>query len=361
MIFKRSLRHELFSTALGGFLVLLGIMLAQRTAYYLSFAARGDVASDAIGALLGFSILKFLPLLLSLTLFIAVLMTLSRWHRDSEMVIWFTSGQGIYALIRPLMSFALPTVILIAILSLFVTPWATQKGSEFKQQIESRDELSSLSPGVFKESRHNERVFFVESFSSLQNKVNNVFAQSMQHQRLGIIVAKEGSQMTDDKGDSFLILLSGRRYEGKPDTPEFGIMNFEKYQLRVEPAEAKSEPPSSRALPTITLFQVRSLDNIAELQWRLAIPISAFLLVLLAIPLSFVDPRAGRSANLILAILVYILYNNTLSILQSWVIRGKLSPIIGLWPAHLLFLLLFCYLFYRRLFLLPLLPRWFRR
>lgn len=90
-------------------------------------------------------------------------------------------------------------------------------------------------------------------------------------------------------------------------------------------------------------------------------PISALLLVLLAIPLSFVDPRAGRSANLILAVLVYILYNNLLSILQSWVIRGKLTPLIGLWPAHLLVLLLFVYLFHRRLFLLPILPRWLSR
>jgi lipopolysaccharide export system permease protein len=361
MIFKRSLMQELFASALSSFLVLLGIMVAQRITYYLGFAARGDIASNAIGALLGFSVLKFLPLLLTLTLFVAVLMTLTRWHRDSEMVVWFTSGQGIYALIRPLLTFSLPIIFIIALLSMFVSPWATQKGIDFREQMESQDELSALAPGVFKESKSADRVYFVESFSALQNKVNNIFAQSMQNQKLGIIVAREGARSTEKNGDTFLTLLNGRRYEGKPDTPEFGEMEFERYMLRIEPAEASQEPPSPKSKSSSELFRERSADNNAELQWRLSLPVSAFLLVLLAIPLSFVDPRAGRSANLIMALLVYIIYNNVLSILQSWVVRGKLTPLIGLWPAHAAVLLLFTYLFYRRLFLLPLLPRWLSR
>jgi len=361
MIFKRSLKQELFAAALSSFLVLLGIMVAQRITYYLGLAARGGIASDMLGALLGFSVLKFLPLLLTLTLFVAVLMTLTRWHRDSEMVVWFTSGQGVYALIRPILAFALPIIAIIGMLSLLVTPWATQKGNEFREQMDSRDEVTAMTPGVFKESKQAERVFFVESFSLLQDRVNNVFAQSMQHQKLGIITAHQGTQHTEGNGDTFLTLMNGQRYEGKPDTPEFGVMYFEKYTLRIEPLEAKREPPSSKTKSSRELFEDRSADNSAELQWRLSMPVSAFLLVLLAIPLSFVDPRAGRSANVILALLVYILYNNAMSILQSWVVRGKLTPLIGLWPAHAIVLLLFVYLFYRRLFLLPLLPRWMSR
>jgi lipopolysaccharide export system permease protein len=361
MIFKRSLMHELFATALSSFLVLLGIMVAQRITYYLGFAARGEVASIAIGQLLVFSVLKFLPLLLTLTLFVAVLMTLTRWHRDSEMVVWFTSGQGIYALIRPLLAFSMPVILIIALLSLFVSPWATQKGMEFREQMDSQDELSAIAPGVFKESKGADRVYFVESFSALQNKVNNIFAQSMQQQKLGILVAKEGSRITEKNEDTFLTLVNGRRYEGDPNTPEFGVMDFERYTLRIEPAEAKQELPSPKSRSSVELFRERSKDNNAELQWRLSQPVSAFILVLLAIPLSFVDPRAGRSANLIMALLVYIIYNNLLSILQSWVVRGKLTPLIGLWPAHAAVLLLFTYLFYRRLFLLPVLPRWLSR
>ena len=86
MLFKRSLLRELVVTAIGAFVVLLGIVLAQRVAYYIGIAARGSLASDAINTLLGFTLLRYLPMLLSLTLFLAVLLTLTRWHRDSPAV-----------------------------------------------------------------------------------------------------------------------------------------------------------------------------------------------------------------------------------------------------------------------------------
>lgn len=360
MIFKRSLLQELFSTAFATFVALVGIVIAQRIAYYLGFAARGSLASDAISALLGFSMLKFLPMLLSLTIFLSVLLTLTRWHRDSEMVVWFSSGLGLAAWVRPVLGFSVPVIAVIALLSMFVAPWATEKGMEFRDQLASRDELAALSPGVFKESIHADRVFFVESLNELGSTVKNVFVQSMQHQKLGIMVAQSGYRTTESNGDTFLVMANGRRYEGKRDTPEFSVTEFERYAIRIEPNEVKHDPPTAKSKSSQELLQTRNSDNNAELQWRLAMPISAFILVLLAIPLSFVDPRAGRSANLIMALLIYIIYNNLLSIMQAWVAQGKLSPVIGLWPVHGAVLALAVYLFYRRLFLLPLLPRFTR-
>ncbi len=361
MIFKRSLLQELFSTAFATFLVLVGIVIAQRIAYYLGFAARGSLASDAINALLGFSLLKFLPMLLSLTIFLSVLLTLSRWHRDSEMVVWFSSGLGLSAWVRPVLAFSLPIIAVIALLSLFVAPWATEKGMEFRDQLASRDELAAISPGVFKESSHADRVYFVESLNALGSTVKNIFVQSFQHQKLGIMVAQSGYRTTERNGDTFLVMSNGRRYEGKRDSPEFSVTEFERYAIRIEPNEVQHDPPTAKSKSSQELLQTHNSDNNAELQWRLAMPISAFVLVLLAIPLSFVDPRAGRSANMIMALLIYIIYNNLLSIMQAWVAQGKLNPMIGLWPVHGFVLALAVYLFYRRLFLLPLLPRFARR
>lgn len=357
MLFKRSLLNELAITAVGGFLVLFGIVIAQRVAYYIGVAAKGSLASDAINTLLGFSMLRFLPMMLSLTIFLAVLLTLMRWHRDSEMVVWFSSGKGISSWISPVLTFAVPVIIVIACLSLFVTPWATRKGEDFSDQLKSRDELSTISPGVFKESRQADRVFFVESFDELGNVVKNIFVQSVQHQKLGIMVASRGYRSTAPNGDNFLVMENGRRYEGTPDTPEFTTTEFERYAIRIEPTAVQQEPPRTEAKSSLELLQDHSTHNNAELQWRLAMPISAFVLVLLAVPLSFVDPRSGRSANFMLAVLIYIIYNNLLSIMQAWLAQGKLSPVVGLWPVHLCFLLLTVYMFYRRLFQLPLIPR----
>jgi len=192
MLFRRSLLQELVSTAAGAFLILVGIVIAQRAGNFIRLAAKGILPNDAITTMLGFSMIKFLPMILSLTLFLAVLMTLSRWYRDSEMVIWFSSGISTTGWIRPILTFVAPVILFIAALSLFVMPWATNKGEEYRTELESRDDLASISPGVFKETNNGERVFFIESFDELGNIVKNIFVQSIQHQKLGIIVAAEG-------------------------------------------------------------------------------------------------------------------------------------------------------------------------
>lgn len=359
MLFRRSLLQELISTAAGAFLILVGIVVAQRAGNLIRLAAKGILPNDAITTMLGFSLVKFMPMILSLTLFLAVLMTLSRWYRDSEMVIWFSGGLGITHWIRPVLTFVAPIILFISILSLFVMPWAINKGDQYRTQLESRDELASISPGVFKESSNGERVFFIESFDELGNIVKNIFVQSIQHQKLGIIVAAEGSRFVEKNGDHFLLMKNGRRYQGARGTAEFSTTEFESYAIRVEAKEAKQEPPSTQSKSSRELLQDKNTTNSAELQWRFAIPISALILSLLAIPLSALDPRAGRSANFAVALIIYIIYNNLLSIMQAWIVQGKVTSLVGLWPVHFLFMMLTIYMFYRRAHQLPILPALF--
>ncbi|MSP87144.1 MAG: LPS export ABC transporter permease LptF [Methylotenera sp.] len=356
MLFKHSLLQELVSTATGALLILVGVVIAQRTGYLIQLAAKGILPNDSITTMLGFNLIRFLPMLLSLSLFLAVLLTLSRWYRDSEMVIWFTSGLSINSWVRPVLTFVIPVVTLISILSLFITPWATNKVEVYRSQLASRDDLATINPGVFKESAHTNHVFFVESFDELGNIVKNIFVQSIQHQKLGIIVAAQGSRLTEKNGDHFLVLHHGRRYQGNRGTAEYSTTEFEKYALRVEAVEAQREPPSTQSKSSLELIQNNNNNNIAELHWRLAMPISALILALLAIPLSALDPRAGRTANFALALIIYILYSNLLSIIQAWIAQGKISGIVGLWPVHLFFAGMGFYMFHRRTLQLPILP-----
>lgn len=356
-IFKKSLSHELVVTAGALFLILIGIVVAQRAGFLVGSAAKGKIPNDAITTILGFNLIKFLPMIMSLTIFLAVLLTLTRWHRDSEMVIWFSSGLSITKWIRPILNFAAPAILVITILSFFVMPWATQKVEDYRVQLKGRDEVSSISPGVFKESRNGERVYFVESFDQLGNVVKNVFVQSTQHQKTGVIVASQGSRFKAENGDKFLLLEKGRRYQGKPDSAEISTTEFERYAIRMETKEVARKPSASDTKPTNKLLGSNNPRDKAELQWRLAIPVSAIVLVLLAIPLSFVDPRAGRSLNFMFAIFIFIIYNNMINIFEAWIKQGKINTLIGLWPVHIIFLLLVFYLFYRRMHLLPVLPK----
>lgn len=356
MLFKRSLIKELIATASIVLLVLVGVVIAQRAGYLIQLAAKGILPNDAISTVLGFNLIRFLPMLLSLSLFLAVLLTLTRCYRDSEMVIWFSSGLSITQWVKPILAFSLPFFLIIGLLSLFVTPWAINKVEQYRSQLKTRDELSTISPGVFKESSHADRVFFAESFDDLGKVVKNVFVQTKQNDKISLIVATQGHRFIETNGDNYLIMQNGRRYYGKPGSAEFSTTEFEQYAIRVDAELVQVAEPTVPSLPSLALIKTHKPAYAAELQWRLAMPLSALILALLAIPLSAIDPRAGRSANFALALIVFILYNNMLGILQAWVSQGKINPLVGLWPVHGLFLCLAVYMLYRRNQQLPILP-----
>src|SRR5512146_1678479 len=221
MIFRKVLLRELTATALATFLVLLGITITTQLVRLLGQAASGAITSVSVVTLLGLTLVGYLPVLLSLTLFIAVLMTLTRSYRDSEMVVWFTCGVSLTGWIRPVLAFALPLVFTVALLSFVLTPWAVSKAEELRLLMESRDDVSAVSPGVFQESHQAERVYFVEGVSGSNKLVANVFVSSTQNQKQGVMVARSGFQETMKNGDRFLVLLNGRRYEGKPGSAEY--------------------------------------------------------------------------------------------------------------------------------------------
>jgi len=147
-------------------------------------------------------------------------------------------------------------------------------------------------------------------------------------------VAAEGKQEFAENGDRFLVLLNGKRYEGVPGAADYKIFSFERYAMRIEPVELRQRPENVKAFSTLSLLKDLNQWHAAELIWRIGLPISALLLALLAIPLSFVNPRAGRSFNLILALVIYMTYNNLLGFSTSWVGQGGLNMFTGLWVIH---------------------------
>jgi lipopolysaccharide export system permease protein len=349
MIFRRAAQREFSQTAATVFVALFAIMLTTQLIRLLGQAAGGKIASDGVVALLGFGALNYLPTLLSLTLFVSVLMTLSRSYRDSEMAIWFSAGVPLTAWIRPVLKFALPLVVVIGILSLFLSPWALTKSAEFRQRMDQRDDVSRVSPGAFQESAQAERVFFVEGQIGEGGRVKNVFINSVQNGRLGVVAAAEGYTEVAANGDRFLVLEHGRRYEGTPGLPDYRVMEFERYGVRVETRENRGIEQTQKNMTIQELIEQPTPVNLGELLWRIGIPISALNLALLAIPLSFVNPRAGRTNNLVFALLTFMTYSNLVGVSQAWVSQGRLSFEIGVWAVHVFMFVGLLVLFSRRL------------
>jgi len=349
MIFERAARREFAQAAAGISVALLAILTSTQLIRLLKDAAGGRIAPEAVASLLGFAALNFMPILLSLTLFVSILLTLSRGYRDSEMVVWFSCGQPLTAWIRPVLRFALPIVLAIAVLSGFLSPWANYNTAEYKQRLAARSDVSQVSPGAFREAKRGQRVFFVESVADDATHVGNVFVASMQEGKLGVVMSDTGYQEVAPNGDRFVVLENGRRYEVEPGTPQFKVMEFERYKVRTEDGEAKPSDRSPNRLPITELVLETNRQARGELLWRIGMPVSAIILALMAIPLSYVNPRAGRSANMLIAILVYAIYSNMISVSQAWVAQGKLSFGVGVWLAHAVMLVPLLLLFYKRI------------
>ena len=355
MIFHRALLREFAGLAGAVFMTLFAISVTTRLIRLLGDAAGGAIPSDAVVAFIGFFALGALPVLLSLTMFISVLLTLTRNWRDSEMVIWFTSGLPLTAWLKPVMLFALPQFAVITVLSLFISPWAAQMGEQYQSRIKARDDVTRVNPGVFGETGNKERVFFVESVSGDSSTVQNVFVASVQQQRTGVSMSRSGHTELAPNGDRFIVLENGRRYEGTPGDPEYRVTEFDRYAARIETTEAgQPQQLTHKTQPTWGLIVNPTNPNLGELLWRIGVPISALVLVLLAIPMSFVNPRAGRSANLLFALATYIVYSNLLSVSQARVAQGRMDFGVGWWIVHALMVLLLVFMFARRMQLIRL-------
>jgi lipopolysaccharide export system permease protein len=205
---------------------------------------------------------------------------------------------------------------------------------------------------LFREFRRANLVVYVESINTFNGTVRNIFLHSIDDGDDVTTVARSGSLEEMPNGDRFIVLEDGRRYEGKLGTAEFRMVEFAKLGRRIEPAESRALPNSAKAIPTPELVVMDGKTERAELFWRVSVPILAVMLTLLGIPLAQVNPRMGRSFNLVAAAFLYMLYTNCLNIVQSMIAQGKLDFWLGLALPHTIAAVVVAVLFAHRLSLL---------
>lgn len=344
MIFKKALRRELSFTTGGVFLVLVTIMITSLVIRILGYAANGAVNPEDALVLIALATLGYLAVILTVSLFVATLIVLVRWYKDSEMIVWFASGLSITNLMRPILQFAIPIIIIIALLALFVWPWANRESTLISQRFQQRDDISMVTAGQFKESAKAERVFFIEELDIDKSAVKNIFVADNKNGRLSIAVASSGYIQNGEDGEKSIVLNNGRRYEGNPNEPNFRILEFKEYTTKIRSKNALAPAPRDREKTITELLNdpnpKAENPNRAELLWRIGLPLMALGLVLIAIPLAYVNPRLGSYTAMFYAVLVYLIYSNLLNLTQNFVAQGKVNVFVGIWPIHFLALII---------------------
>ena len=338
MIYQRNFIKELSFTAVGIFVVLLAVLVSTQAINLLGRAADGRVAVDAVAALVGFWVIGMTPLLLVLTAYISTLAVLTRYWRDSEMSVWLSCGLALKQWIRPVLSFAVPFAVLIAVMQLFVMPWAELRSREFAEILKQKQELSLVEAGEFRTlGRRGARVYFVETFDVDSGIMKNLFLREQDGKgNDNIVFAKEGTFSLKDNKRT-LELSNGYRYSGTPGRADYNRVSFDHLSLIIGTTPKIIDPVSHRrTIPTAKLFGSDNPQYQAELMWRLSLPVSVLLLSILAVPLSYFNPRTGHTYNILIAIGLYLVYQNGLTFLRNAVEDGKIHFWLGMLPMHLL-------------------------
>lgn len=354
-LFKRSVVSEISSHAGVVFSTLVIVWLSVLLVRLLGEAAGGSIGADVVLGLAAFSTITSLPIIMAVTIFIAVLTTVTRNYRESEMVVWFASGLSLRDWIGPVLRIAVPVALVISALTLVASPWAYRQIGEYRERFERRSDLSKVTAGQFAESSGGDRVFFADEPLKATDELGNVFVRAIDPEWHSVVTANSANTALEPNGDRFLVLSSGHRYDLKLGTPEFRMVTFHKYGVRLEskgnPDDAAREQAdqSSKARTTMQLLEDDTTSAWSQIMWRIALPLAALNLALLAVPLGAVNPRLGRSGDLLIAGLVGLLYMNMINLSRAWISSGRLSFSIGVWVIHAIVAAFTAYLLMRRL------------
>lgn len=334
-ILQKYIFREWFWTLLAVSAVLLIVLMGVFLGELLNDMADGRIPAGLLGVQMLLHLPGALGNILPLAGFVAVMWGLGRLYRDHEMVVMRSSGFGWRKLLRPLAMLVLPVAVLLLVVTFVVAPRAAAKSDQVLDDALRSAALWGLQDGRFHILQGGDFVVYVESLDDDGRNMSNVFVRQSDGQRSKIWQAARGEYWLDrESGNRFLKLTDGQITDSRPNGRDVRVLSFERNDIMLpEPALAKPDSDLD-ATGAAELLRTGGHEARAELQWRLSPALAVIALGLLAIPLAHCDPREGRSSRVVLGILAYALYANTLNLCRAWVADGELPAALGLWWVH---------------------------
>jgi lipopolysaccharide export system permease protein len=340
LIIQRYLLREIvvaFGAVLG---VLVLIYVSNRFVRYLAEAAAGTISGEAVLELLSLKLISSLSVFVPLAIFLSVLLALGRLYRDSEIIAMSAGGFGANRIALTVLLLSVVFALLSSGLSLYVSPEFRARMEERREQAREESVISAIFPGRFREFGYRDQVIYVEDVDRESERMHNVFVQVRRSEKnsLDLVVARSAYLQVDPRHkERYVVLEDGYRYEGAPGDLDFIVTKFQHYAVHAQTGTGVARHRRLEAIPSLELMRSDDPAQLAELQWRVSMPLSVVILGVLAVPLARTSPKQGRYAKLFTSILVYFVYNNVLGIAQKLVERGDVPVWIGVWPVHLLF------------------------
>ncbi len=347
MIIFRYLLKEVAKTQLAVFFVLMTIFISQKFVRVLEDASEGSIPGQMVMIFIALKIPDLAGMMLPLSLFLGVLLAYGRIYADNEMTVLHACGVSEWYVVRVTLVLALITAIFTGAFTLYLAPMASEYQYQVKDKLAADSGLSSLVAGRFQKTGNKKAVIFIHDKNRDDNSFNKVFVAQLPDDKRSeesvinssLVYAKQGQVIEEESGSQRLVLSDGTRYHSSAINGEFQLLSFDKYYIQIQDQEVEQKHRKLSALPTQDLFSPTEDELVAEygatMQWRISFPLACIILIFIAVPLSVVNPRQGKFAKMLPALMLFLGYFLLLTAMRSGIERQALPVSIGLWPIHI--------------------------
>jgi len=341
VIIIRYLVRETLKSQLAILFILLLIFFCQKLVRILGAAVDGEVPTNLVLTLLGLGVPEMAQLILPLSLFLAILMTLGRLYTESEITVMHACGLSKAVLVKAAMVLMLFTSLVAAVNVIWLGPWSSRYQDEVTQNAKANPGAAALAAGQFQTSSDGSAVLFIEDVKG--NQFGNVFLAQLRpkgNARPSVVLADSGHMEQHRDGSQVVTLDKGTRFEGTALLRDFRITDFTNYQALVGYKAATLDPNDAEQSSFTGLLGNDSPAFRAELHWRITLVFSVLVMALMVVPLSVVNPRQGRVLSMLPAMLLYLIFFLLQSSLKSSGAKGRLDPAVWMWVVNIGYLLL---------------------
>ena len=348
MIIFRYLLKEVAKTQLAVFLVIMTIFISNKFVRVLDDASEGGIPGHLVMTFIGLKIPDLAGMILPLSFFLGVLLAYGRIYAENEMTVLHACGVSEWYVVRVTLILGVVTAIITGMFTLYLSPMATEYEYQIKEQIAADSGLSSLIAGRFQTTGNKKAVVFIHEKNRDDNTFEKVFVAQLPDKEKSnrsvidssVVYAQNGQVVEDDSGTQRLILSEGTRYQNDIENKQFRQVAFDKYYIQIQDQKVAHKRRKLSAIPSSELFNEKTPEASAESQWRIAFPLACIIMTLVAVPLSVVNPRQGKFGKMLPAILLFLSYFLLLTAIRSGIEKGTVPQLIGLWPVHLIVLIL---------------------
>jgi len=331
--FTRELVVATAAISCGLFLIIVG----ARFSLYLDQAASGDIAPEVVFVILAYRVPQIATLIVPVGFFFAVLIAYGRMYVDSEMVVLSSCGFSKRRLVTYTLLPAGIIAAVVGLMTLYVIPNSEAAADRIIAEQRNRSELEVLPAGRFQQV-NDERPFtiYFENFANNRTQIEQIFIAEMADNRAGngqlsVVTARVGKDERDPTtGHRYLVLQDGHQYVGRPGSLDYQVSSFDSLRQFLKARDPSVARFREEYASTQALLETDHPAYKAELQWRLSIPVLVIVLALLAVPLSYTNPRHGRFLKTVPSLILVMFYLALLLVARNGIEDETMSVYPGL-------------------------------